>query len=83
MIAEDSGDIVASCTAEEARLNFATEAGSNYLLAYDPDPETGVSSTPLSPTSHHPTLFDITGRRLTTPPAHGIYIRNGKKMVVK
>ena len=26
-------------------------------------------------------LFDLQGRRLTTEPKHGVYIRNGKKVV--
>ena len=26
-------------------------------------------------------LFDLHGRRLSTPPSHGIYIRNGRKYI--
>ena len=29
------------------------------------------------------TSFDLSSRRLTTPPARGIYIRDGRKVVVK
>ena len=28
-------------------------------------------------------LFDLQGRRITTPPSKGIYIRNGKKVILK
>ena len=27
-------------------------------------------------------IFDLSGRRLTSPPSKGIYIRNGKKVIV-
>lgn len=27
------------------------------------------------------TLFDLQGRRLATPPARGVYIKNGKKVI--
>lgn len=28
-------------------------------------------------------FYDVTGRRLTTTPSHGIYVKNGKKVVIK
>ena len=33
--------------------------------------------------SENSVLFDLQGRRVTTPPSPGIYIRNGKKIIVK
>ena len=29
------------------------------------------------------TLYDLQGRRLTTQPTKGVYIQNGKKVVIK
>ena len=31
--------------------------------------------------SHPSSLFDLHGRRLSAPPSHGIYIRNGRKYI--
>lgn len=39
------------------------------------------SNTPNTFGSHG--IFDLSGRRLSTPPVRGIYIRDGKKVIVK
>ena len=35
------------------------------------------------PTPNANNTYDLQGRRLQAPPMQGVYIRNGKKMVVK
>ena len=44
--------------------------------------ETGIQSLKaVEPASQ--TIYDLQGRRLTTAPAKGLYIKDGKKFVVK
>lgn len=38
-------------------------------------------NTPSNSSIHSPTLFDLQGRRLTAPPARGMFIKNGKKVI--
>lgn len=38
-------------------------------------------NTPSNSSIHSPTLFDLQGRRLATPPARGVFIKNGKKVI--
>ena len=63
-----------------------------YKAVYDgpvyPLPQTGqpnsiddIGSASAQPASS--VLFDLQGRRLTSPPAKGVYIRDGKKVVIK
>ena len=45
---------------------------------------TNVLSAPQRPTApSEDCLYNLQGQRLSTPPTHGIYIRNGKKVVVR
>ena len=47
-----------------------------------PDEINGISET-ISPISNSPELYDLIGRRLNGIPQKGIYIRNGRKVVVR
>ncbi len=38
-------------------------------------------NTPAYSSNHNATLFDLHGRRLTTPPARGVFIHDGKKVI--
>ncbi len=45
---------------------------------------TGISQYPSSPITHHPTpVYDLQGRRVSGTPQKGIFIQNGRKVVVK
>ena len=46
------------------------------------DEEAGIKNT-VSKATKENSLFDITGRRLLSPPTRGIYIRNGRKIVIE
>lgn len=73
----DQGEeCVAGCNPGNGHLTFNTLAGKEYNLTFTFD------TILYSQTPHHKsTLFDLSGRPLLTPPAHGIYIRDGKKVV--
>jgi SPX domain protein involved in polyphosphate accumulation len=43
--------------------------------------DTAIKSLKFDNTSHK--LYDLQGRRLTKAPAKGLYIQNGKKLIVK
>ena len=43
-------------------------------------PTSSIPST-ISKQTNPPTLFDLQGRRLAAPPARGVYIKNGKKVI--
>jgi len=59
----------------------------NGEVLYDVWPEKGlvdgIQSVSKEKTTTGDTLFDLTGRRLTSVPARGMYIQNGKKKMVK
>ena len=42
-----------------------------------------ISAQPSSVSASSPALFDLSGRRLSAPPAKGIYIENGQKRVAR
>ena len=75
------------CTMEQpAEVNLSAE---NPVAS---DVDYTVSGTEILPTSIQPValpsdqskdFFDLCGRRLTQPIQHGIYIRNGKKLMVR
>jgi hypothetical protein len=48
-----------------------------------PSETTSIEKHPYSFFSEASSFFDLYGRRLTTQPKHGLYIRDGKKYVVK
>ena len=61
-----------------------------FLCEYKRDNISIYSKVPNTNTSierihklHHPIYFDLQGRRLTQKPAKGVYIQDGKKVVVK
>ena len=70
-IIRDGQEIFRSEKAEEWTVNI-------------PDNTDGTHDVPVSifnPHNPNPPYFDLSGRRLITPPAHGIYIRGGRKYV--
>ena len=44
---------------------------------------TGVASPRIQQPTEEGVIYNLSGQQLSTPPAKGIYIRNGKKIVVK
>ena len=87
VISEGSGgteEYIAECSAEEGALSFPTEKGRSYFLELK---TTAVRDIPSASTEHRPssprTSFDLSGRRLSTPPAKGIYIKDGRTILVK
>lgn len=65
-------------------LNKKIHIQLNYYVS---NINTSIHNTPsdsiVHRTSEPRTSFDLSGRRLTTPPTKGIYIRNGKKVVMR
>ena len=65
-------------------LSFETAVGDRFSVTifrnsqHDLDDEDGTSHP-----SSTPAIYDLSGRRLSAPPTHGIYIRDGRKVVVK
>ena len=54
----------------------------NWLTAINYNTVTGITQTPTTTTA--PTgIYDLTGRLLVEEPSKGIYIKNGKKVVIK
>ena len=51
------------------------------VWGYCTNPSTGISSVKAVPQDDM--IYDLHGRRITTPLKKGIYIRNGKKVVIK
>ena len=51
------------------------------VWGYCTNPSTGISSVKAVPLDDM--IYDLHGRRITTPLKKGIYIRNGKKVVIK
>ena len=53
-----------------------------YGYSLDDDDVTGITDMEFSDESHD-VYYDIQGRRISTPANRGIYIKNGKKVVIK
>ena len=83
-------------TASGLLANILTETSAQQILVkcrwldevfYEQNPDTlpfmvNVKTIPSeTPRPLTPILHDLTGRRLTTPPAKGVYIENGVKRV--
>ena len=82
MIAEQEAS--AKMPANKAYLQVLSEqlpsaSGSGITLIWDTD---GIHD--LAPSMTSPTVtYDLTGRRVSSPSKNGVYIVNGKKMIVK
>ena len=63
-------------------LNKAKELYSGTVLSIE-DYETGISHVPAAGSNNEERLYDLQGRRLKAAPQRGMYIRNGRKYVVK
>lgn len=63
-------------------LASVAEANDNVRLSFGDDGTTGVSVEVVREQPTDDTLFDLQGRRVTTP-SHGLYVRQGRKVVVK
>ena len=59
----------------------AEEGAIHYLLKDFLDPEIAGMKTPTVSDSHDGGIYDITGRRLPTAPAKGLFIQQGKKRI--
>ena len=59
----------------------ATEGWKDFKNIQDGMPS-GIQSAPISQPSPS-ALYDLSGRRLEKKPSKGIYIQNGKKLLVK
>ena len=82
MIAEQES--TAKMPANKAYLQVLSEqlpsvSGSGITLVWDTDGIHDLISDKTSPT----VTYDLTGRRVSSPSKGGVYIVNGKKMVVK
>ena len=72
-------EILVSCRVGESQLYYDDFEASR--LSQDIHRGDGLRDTEFS--SATTALFDLSGRRLSTPPAKGIYIENGQKRVPK
>ena len=63
-------------------LNKTQKLYSGTILSIE-DYETGISHVPTTGSNNEERLYDLQGRRLKAAPQRGMYIRNGRKYVVK
>ena len=71
--------------ANKAYLPIATSlftAGARVIMAFDDDETTGISAMHNSQCIMHNEVFDLQGRKIAQP-KKGLYIKNGKKVVLK
>lgn len=54
----------------------------NFKLAYNGPVHAGVGEVKAYPQSPDNMFYDLMGRRVSNP-THGVYIRQGKKVLVK
>ena len=66
-------------------LSGSSVAARPFLdIVTSPDETTDIRTIGnKQPTTDDSVIYDLTGRRLTTVPTQGIYIKDGKKMLVK
>ena len=53
------------------------------IWGYCSNPVTGIESVNLQNQTGEDIIYDLQGRRVIPPLRHGIYIRNGKKIMIK
>ena len=65
-------------------LTLSSAAGAPSFLSFGigSDDNTGIEALELT-TEDDGIIYDLAGRRLTTAPRQGIYVKNGKKYIVK
>ena len=71
-------------TAFDAGAEFPYSTGAIFFIGqYMGNSSTGISPTIYDQNAGVPSteIYNLSGRRLSTPPAKGIYIRDGKKVV--
>ena len=57
-----------------------SSSGARGFLGFDNDNTTGID---VIENNNDDVLFDLSGRRLTGQPQKGIYVKNGKKIIIK
>lgn len=63
--------------------NSAVSAGAKIYIGYQDGTVTGVDNINVDSTQHHTdAIYDLQGRRVAKPMQGGIYIINGKKVVI-
>ena len=76
-----AGDESSSATVRRTVLNFGDDA--TGIASPKSSPEGKDFGSPLLQEGTGEALYDLSGRRVNSPLAPGIYIRNGKKIIVK
>lgn len=69
-------------TNKRRNKSILVECLQNGEIVYLAD-ETAVHDKYSIPSTIRNEIYDLTGRHLTVPPSHGIYIQNGRKFVVR
>ena len=69
-------------TNKRQHKSILVECLQNGEIVYLAD-ETAVHDKYSIPSTIRNEIYDLTGRHLTVPPSHGIYIQNGRKFVVR
>jgi hypothetical protein len=64
------------------RLTNAPSSVNGYTVSFDEGDDTGIAQ-PTLPASGQNVIYDLQGRRIASPTEKGIYIVNGKKVVLK
>ncbi len=69
-------------TNKQRNKSILVECLQDGVIIYHSDETAVQGKYIISPTKRNE-VFDLTGRRLNTPPTRGIYIQNGQKIVVR
>lgn len=78
-LANDTNENIAM---NKAYLHIPAGAAVNQFKLTLGGETTGISTLPATDDANAP-MYDLQGRRIATPAQHGIYIKNGKKYMVK
>lgn len=65
------------------RAYFVKSASSRSFYSFGDDGTTGVDGPVNLESREHSTLFDLMGRKVSAKPRSGVYVRNGKKVIIK
>ena len=65
------------------RAYFVKPASSRSFYSFGDDGTTGVDGPVNLESREHSTLFDLMGRKVSDKPRSGVYVRNGKKVIIK
>lgn len=65
------------------RAYFVKSASSRSFYSFGDDGTTGVDGPVNLESREHSTLFDLMGRKVSDKPRSGVYVRNGKKVIIK